>query len=133
MIPPMTYCGVLNLTTTQLDRLMSFHNRALKIFFGDSVGDLEFPSVVEIKKRRACMLVRKILDNDICGSLIGHFTRNKHDRVTRNSDCFAILPKIKTDYARRSFYFMGAKVYNELPLDIRKTVDYKEFVNKLSS
>ena len=37
------------------------------------------------------MLVRKILDNDICDSLIGHFIRNKHDRVTRNSDCFAIL------------------------------------------
>ena len=28
---------------------------------------------------------------------------------------------------------MGAKVYNELPLEIRKTVDYKEFVKKLSS
>ena len=81
--PILTYCGVLNLnlTTTQLDRLMFFHIRALKIIFGDSVGDLEFPSVVEIKKRRACMLVRKILDNDICDSLIGHFTRNEHDRV----------------------------------------------------
>ena len=133
--PILTYCEVLNLnlTATQRDRLMSFHNRALKIIFGDSVDDLEFPSVVEIKKRRACMLVRKILDNDICDSLIGHFIRNKHDRVTRNSDCFTILPKIKTEYARRSFDFMGAKVYNELPLEIRKTLDYKEFVKKLSS
>ena len=133
--PILTYCEVLNLnlTTTQRDQLMSFHNRALKIIFGDNVGDLEFPSVVEIKKRRACILVRKILDNDICDSLIGHFTRNKHGRVTWNSDCLAFLPKIKTEYARRSFYFMGAKVYNDLPLEIRKTVNYKEFVKKISS
>ena len=102
IMPILTYCRVLNLnsTTTQRDRLMSFHNRALKIIFGDSVGDLQFPSAVEVRKRRACMLVRKILDNDICDSLIGHFIRNEHGRVARNSNCFAILPKIKTEYAR---------------------------------
>ena len=45
----------------------------------------------------------------------------------------AILPKIKTEYARGSFHFMGAKVYNELPLEIRQIGNYKDFVNKLSS
>ena len=57
--PILTYCGVLNLilTTTQRDRLMSFHNRALKIIFGDSVGDLEFPSVVARNKEEASLYV----------------------------------------------------------------------------
>jgi hypothetical protein len=45
----------------------------------------------------------------------------------------AILPKIKTEYARGSFHFMGAKVYNELPLEIRQAGNYKDFANKLSS
>ena len=35
---------------------MSFHNRALKIIFGDIVDDLEFPSVVEITVNRREMV-----------------------------------------------------------------------------
>ena len=73
------------------------------------------------------------MDGNICDPLSGHFIRNEHGRVTRNSGYLAILPKIKTEYARRSFHFMGAKVYNELPLEIRQIGNYKDFVNKLSS
>ena len=62
IIPVLTYCGVLNLnlTTTQQDRLASFHKRALKIIFAGSVPHPNFPSVVELKEKRACVLVRKI-------------------------------------------------------------------------
>jgi hypothetical protein len=96
--------------------LASFHKRALKIIFVDSVPDPNFPSVVELKKKRACMLVRKIMDGDICDPLSGHFIRNEHGRVIRNSAGYlAILPKIKTEYARRSFHFMqGAKLMSSL-------------------
>ena len=34
-------------------------------------------------------------------------------------------------FAFKSFLYMGAKVYNELPLDIRQTEIYKEFVEKI--
>ena len=63
IIPILTYCGVLNLnqTITQQDRLASFHKRAFKIIFVDSVPDQNFPSAVELKKKRACVLVRKIM------------------------------------------------------------------------
>eukprot|EP00794_Sanderia_malayensis_P013254 gene13254-14618_t len=37
------------------------------------------------------------------------------------------LPKIKPEYARKSFRFMGAKTYNELPLDIRKTESFNAY------
>jgi hypothetical protein len=39
-------------------------------------------------------------------------------------------PKIRLEYSRRSFYNMGAKRYNDLPLNIRKAEDHKSF-NKL--
>ena len=42
-----------------------------------------------------------------------------------------ILPRIKTEYARKSFMFMGAKVYNELPLELRKIENYNEFEKQL--
>ena len=73
------------------------------------------------------------MDGNIYDSLSGHFIRDEHGRVTLNSGYLAILPKIKTEYARRSFHFMGAKVYNELSLEIRQTGNYKDFVNKLLS
>ncbi len=39
---------------------------------------------------------------------------------TRNASCLILLPKIHAEYARNSFYYMGAKTYNDLPTDIRK-------------
>ena len=41
------------------------------------------------------------------------------------------LPRIKTEYARKSFMFMGAKVYNDLPLELRKIENNKEFEKQL--
>ena len=29
------------------------------------------------------------------------------------------LPKVKLDFARRSFYFLGASIFNSLPLSLR--------------
>ena len=50
---------------------------------------------------------------------------------TRNDQCLLKLPRIKTEYACKSFCFMGAKIYNELPMGIRKTEslsDYKKLL-----
>ena len=49
---------------------------------------------------------------------------------TRNNGYKAKLPKIRLEYSRGSFYYMGAKLYNNLPLDTRKTEDFNSF-NKL--
>ena len=38
---------------------------------------------------------------------------------TRNNGKAAKLPKIKLDFARRSFYFLGASIINPLPLSLR--------------
>jgi len=38
---------------------------------------------------------------------------------TRNNGKAAKLPKVKLDFARRSFYFLGASVFNSLPLSLK--------------
>ena len=76
---------------------------------------------------RACKLVRKCLDNDICKNFQGYFELQQHKTQTRNSKCLIRLPCIKAEYARKSFHFMGAKLYDELPIDLRKTESFKQY------
>ena len=75
--------------------------------------------------------MRKCLIKDICEHFQNYFTLIEHKKETRNNNCTLRLPSIKKEYARKSFLYMGAKVYNELPLDIRQTETFKEFVEKL--
>ena len=133
ILPTFTYCGILQLkyTNTQLSRLSSLHSRALKVVFGDVRPNQKLMSVVNANKTRACKLVWKCLDKETCEQLQNHFTLQEHGRQTRNNNYALKLPRIKTEYARKSFMFMGANVYNELPLELRKIENYMEFEKQL--
>ena len=71
------------------------------------------------------------IHNDICDALQSHITTHEHTKTTRNNKCLATLPRINTEYARKGFYYMGAKVYNNLPIDIRTVENKKDFKEKL--
>ncbi len=133
ILPTFTYCGILQLkyTNTQLGRLSSLHSRSLKVVYGDIKPNKKLTSVVNANRIRACKLVRKCLDKETCEQLQNHFKLQEHEKHTRNNKYTLKLPRIKTEYARKSFMFMGANVYNELPLDLRKIESYKEFEKKL--
>ena len=60
-----------------------------------------------------------------------HLVIKDHGRETRNRGCLINLPTIKLEYARRGFYFMGAKLYNELPLNIRSATSSEDFYKLL--
>ena len=82
---------------------------------------------------RACKLVRTCLRKDICEHFHNYFTLIEHEKETRSNNCSRRLPRIKNEYTRKSFLYMSAKVYNELPLDIRQTEADKEFDEKLKN
>ena len=42
------------------------------------------------------------------------------------------LPKVKLETAKKGFYFNGGKLYNELPLEIRKSDTLRLFTKGLS-
>ena len=50
---------------------------------------------------------------------------------TRNNGHLIIVPKVKLEYGRRSLKYMGAKLFNELPIDIRKKCHDKNFKDVL--
>ena len=71
--------------------------------------------------------MRKCLDNDICEIFKDYFEIQQHKTKTRNGGCLIRLLGYKTEYARKSFHFMGAKIYNDLSIELRKTESFKQF------
>ena len=112
-------------------KLDSLRERATKVIFRDSRPGSQLPSIMDLRKKRACEIVRRTLDGNIPEALMDHFVIKDHGRETRNRGCLINLPPIKLEYARRGFYFMGAKLYNELPLNIRTapTEDFYKLLN----
>ena len=102
IVQSLTYCGVMNLKLT-------FVERATKIIFKYFRTDSEIPSIIVSKKKRACELVKRILNGDIPDALKDNFVLKDHGRNTRNNGCHAGLPSelpfIKTEYARCGFFF----------------------------
>ena len=47
--------------------------------------------------------------------------------MTRKNGYKAIRPKIRLEYSRGSFYYLGAKLYNSLSLNTRKTDNFNAF------
>ena len=76
-------------------------------------------------------MVRKCLDNDICENFQGYFELQQQKTQARNSECLIRLPCIEAGCARKSFNFMGAKLYNEPPIDLRKTESFKQYEDLL--
>ena len=129
-----SYCGILLLcnTRTQSEKLDSFHNRAEAIVNRNSVNRITLQFVTNTNKKRACTLVRSCLDDKVIDPFKNYFQLIEHSIRTRNSSKIIRLPMIKTDYARKSYSFTGAKEYNMLPLEAREmqTTDFLTFLSK---
>lgn len=125
VVPLLTYCALssLQLSNTNELKLESFHRRAVSII---DPGDEKLLTITAIKKIRACLFVRKCLDNNVCVGFKDHFDIITNS-CTRNNQCLLRLPKLKREYYRGSLQYTGAKLYNELNMNIRKTENFIEF------
>ena len=105
ILPTFTYSGILllKLTDTQLRRLASFHNRSVRTIQGILNTSGIIQSVVTANKIRACKLVRKCIDKDICDTFQGYFEINDHNMRTRNNQCLVKLPKLKLNMHANRF------------------------------
>jgi len=51
----------------------------------------------------------------------------------RTSQDDIAVPRARTDYYWKSFKFMGAKIWNALPNNMKSEFSFKTFMNKLKS
>ena len=127
VLPVLTYCGILNLKFNRKreNRLNSFHNRAMQIVAKNQICEVISP--INAVKKRACVLVYNVLQNNVCHALNQYFLYQEHCKNTRNNHCSECLPRIRTECARKGFYYMGAKTFNELSLSARTSDNASDF------
>jgi len=77
--------------------------------------------------KQVCCFVRKCIDGNVCEDFANYFHVNEHEIGTRNKGHLITLPKVRLNVAKDSFFFMGSKVYNMLPLEIRKEKSFDKF------
>ena len=85
-------------------------------------------------KKHACIVVKSCLNNEFIEPLNQYFELSNHGKNTRNNEKMIRLPRIRTEYARKAFYYIGAKLFNSLPLKARSlqnTCEFKNFVSDL--
>ena len=128
ILPIITYCSLVSLhvTKTEFCRLKSIVNDAKKIIGAPSSDNII--SIESFKKHNACKFVRKCLENSICENFENYFTLQHHEKPTRNNNVYLKLPVVRTEFARKSAYFMAAKIYNDLPIDVRRCKSFDSFV-----
>ena len=127
----LTYNSLVNLklTRTQLAKYTSIKNRATQI-----IGQCDPVEKIEnIIKRNACNIVKKCLLKEACENFDDYFKLISHNISTRNNDILLILPKVRLECAKNSFCFMGARLYNTLPREIRESHDINCFKKSLKT
>ena len=114
-------------------KIKSFHCRAENTVYNcNQPNQGTVQSVFGAIKKQACTFVRKCLDGVMNESFDDYFTRIEHKSIrTRNNSKLLKLPPVRTEYGRRSLIFMGAKLYNELPLELRSIENFDTFKKEL--
>lgn len=71
------------------------------------------------------------IDKRICENFYGYFKKIENNRNTRNNRIALKLPAVRTEFAKKSSYFMAAKVYNSLPIDVRNIENFTTFCKEM--
>lgn len=133
IVPIFTYCSivVMNLNKTDAEKVKRFEKRASEIIHKTREQRKKLIPIESLGKKRLCLQVFDCLSGDVCEDFQSYFEIMKNN--TRNQNKIIRVPSIKLECSRKSFYFNGAKHYNELPLHIRKAETKNNFINLLDT
>ena len=135
IVPLLTYCCLLKLPLTKTQTLMlsSLRNRASSVIYGNDNREKKIVSILHHRQVKSCVTVRKCLDGTLCSSMKEYFQVNKHSLGTRNQNCILKLPKLRLELGRQTFAYSGAKLYNDLPTNIRKEENILTFTKYIKT
>ena len=89
IIPVLTYCSILSIfeDKSRADHLKSIDSRATRIVnkHADQAHTVTLQSIALIKKKHACMFVRKCIDGKLCENFAEYFSLLSHEKGTKNN------------------------------------------------
>ena len=131
LIPIFTYCSIItgNYTQTVESKIINFERKAYDIIFqSQQTKRSKLIKIRELQRKRICVQVFKCMSGSACENFNDYFEVMTNN--TRNKNNLIRLPKIKLQSTKKSFRFTGAKIFNELPLDIREAETLNVFNQK---
>ena len=141
--PYLTYCCVVwdSISETQIVNLQKLQNCAARIITGafylkrssDILCELGWMTLEAMRKRQKAILMFKIINDLTPPYLSEMFTHRAsfHDYGLQSSRMNLALPKSRKDFYRKSFAFVGAKIWNDLPNSLKEESSLKRFMGKL--
>ena len=126
IVPILTYRGPVKLTftATHQQQFESLESRARRIT-GKSV-----PSILNLIRAEALNLIKKSIDGTSCSNLNGYFKLRTHAK-TRNIGFLIETSRMKLETGKQSFKYSGAMLFNDLPINVRKTISSPNFCSAL--
>ena len=68
-------------------------------------------SIEKLMSFKNCLFVRRCIEKRSCEIFDNFFEVNAHSKNTHGNSTLLKLPKVKTEFERKGFYFFGAKLY----------------------
>ena len=134
------YCNSLftGLSQSNLEKLQKLQNRAAKLICGlrsresvtAAIQSLHWLRVEERIAFKTLLLVHKVLRNRCSSNLVLDY-RCFNERP--DDSLLLQVPECRTKYGRRTFQFVGSKLWNALPLHMRCEDDTENFKKQLKT
>ena len=92
---------------------------------------MKTPSIDHLIKKKACVIVRNYLNSQVCMPFKNYFTLKKHSASTRNKGLFHILPMVRLEFIKSSFFCSAVGMFRGLSKETREISETKDFKNFL--
>ena len=128
--PVTTYCSTafLFMSETNRNKFERLEKRAAKIIFGaHHQQDHMFRSFVNTQNMQCADFVFRCLNRTAPDVFYGHFEKVGHQQATRVNGLNLKIPKVKTESAKKGFFYSGVKIYNALPTHLKTEKFYLPF------
>ena len=135
VLPKMLYCSTptLKISDTMGKKFENLQARAIKIIHHHSEFDQEhgYMTIFNQKKFKAGILIFKCLQGTTIPNFASYAERVSHNYGTRGNKATLRVPRVRTEAAKKSFWFQGPSCYNELPVEIRSLESFVVFKHRL--
>ena len=120
IMPLLLYCNniFIDMSPNKKQQFEKIQMRCLKIINGKR-NSVKLPSINHIRNKMCAIEVFKCLNGISPPHYKEYFKRLGHCKGTRGNDHSLLLLKVKSEAGRKTFGFLGAKIFNKLPNNMK--------------